>query len=89
MFISPAPAQRLCFRRIIFVAGIFDVSGNMNTFLDGRPVSWKYSMSISAPAPDVQPVSKMPDLFAIFRFYFYAILFFIVGFDVSVVMDSK
>jgi hypothetical protein len=39
--------------------------------------------------PDVQPVSKMPDWFAIFRFHFSLILFFTVGFDVSVVMDSK
>jgi hypothetical protein len=77
---SPVPAQRLCFRRINFVAGIFDAPGNMNTFSDGRPVSWKNSMSILAPAPDVQPVSKMPDLFAIFCFHFSAVLFFTVGF---------
>ena len=76
----PAPTQRLCFRRISFVAGIFDASGHMNTLSDGRPVSWKKSMFISAPAPDVQPVSKMPDLFAIFCFHFSAVLFFTVGF---------
>ena len=46
-------------------------------------------MSISAPAPDVQPVSKMPVLLAIFLFHFAVILFFVVGFDVSVVMDRK
>jgi hypothetical protein len=89
MFISPAPAQRLCFRRIIFIASIYDLSGNMNIFLDGRPVSWKESISISAPAPEVQPVSKMPDLFAIFRFHFIVILFFTIGFGISVVMDSR
>jgi hypothetical protein len=74
---------------MIFVADIFDVSGSMNTFLDRRPVSWKNSMSLSAPAPDVQPVSKMPDLFAIFRFHFSVILFFTVGFDISAVTDSN
>ena len=63
--------------------------GSMNTFLDGRPVSWKYSMSVSAPAPDVQPVSKMPVLLAIFLFHFSAILFFVVGFDLVVVMERK
>ena len=89
MFISPAPAQRLCFKRIIFVAGILVLSGNINIFLEGRPVSMNNSMSISAPAPEVQPVSKMPVLLAIFLFHFSAILFFTVGFDVSVVMDSK
>jgi hypothetical protein len=89
MFISPAPVQRLCFKRIIFVASIFVLSGSMNTFLDGRPVSWNNSISISAPAPEVQPVSKMPVLLAIFLFHFSAILFITVVFDVSVVMDSK
>ena len=83
MFMSPVPARRLCFRRICFVAGIFDASGNMNTFSDRRPVSWKKFMSISAPAPDVQPVSKMPDLFDIFHFHLSAVLFFTVGFDDS------
>ncbi len=33
-----APAQRLCLSCIFFVAVIFDLSGSMNTFLDGRPV---------------------------------------------------
>ena len=89
MFISPAPARRSCFKRIIFVAGIFVLSGSMNTFFDGRPVSWNNSISISVPAPEVQPVSKMPVLLAIFLFHFSAILFFVVGFDVSVVMDRK
>ena len=46
-------------------------------------------MSISAPAPDVQLVSKMPNLFAIFHFHFSVILFFTGGFDISVVMDSR
>jgi hypothetical protein len=46
-------------------------------------------MSVSAPAPDVQPVSKMPVLLAIFLFHFSAILFFVVGFDLVVVVDGK
>jgi hypothetical protein len=61
----------------------------MNTFLDGRPVSWKESMSISAPAPDVQPVSKMPDRFATFLFHFSVILFFTVGFVCSVTIANE
>ena len=89
MFILPALAQRLCFRRMIFVAGVFNLSGNMYIFLNGRPVSWKESMSISASAPKVQPVFKMPDLFAIFGFHFSVIIFFTVGFNISVVMDSR
>jgi hypothetical protein len=89
MFISPAPARRLCFKRIVFVAGIFVLSGSMKTFFDGRPVSWNNSMSITAPAPEVQPVSKMPVLLAVFLFHFSDILFFVVGFDVSVVMGRK
>ena len=71
----PAPAHSLCFSCIVFVAFIFVLSGSMNTLLDGRPVSWKQSMSFSAPAPDVQPASKMPVRFAIFCFHFSAILF--------------
>jgi hypothetical protein len=46
-------------------------------------------MSISGPAPEVQPVSKMPDWFAIFLFHFSVILFFTVGSDMSLVMDSR
>ncbi len=79
MFILPAPAHSLCFSCIVLVAFIFVLFGSMNTLLDGRPVSWKQSMSFSAPAPDVQPVSKMPVRFAIFCFHFSVILFFTFG----------
>jgi len=64
---------------MIFVADIFDVSGDMNNFLDGRPVSWKRC------AASVQDA----DLFAIFRFRFSVILFFTGAFYISVVMASR
>jgi hypothetical protein len=58
MFILPAPAQRLCFSHIVFVVLTFNLSGSMNTFTDGKPVSWKQSMSFSAPMPKVHPSPK-------------------------------
>jgi hypothetical protein len=70
-----ALGRRLCFNRIFFDALILVLSGSMNTFSDGRPVPWKQSASCSAPTPDVQPVSSIPDWFLIFCFHFAAILF--------------
>ncbi len=89
MFILPALAQRLCFSCICFVALIFDLSGSMQTFLDGKPVSWKQSMSFLAPVPEVQPVSKMPDRFATFCFHFSVILFLTFDFIMSAKIDSR
>jgi hypothetical protein len=68
---------------------ILVLSGSMNTLLDGRPVSWKQSISFSAPAPDVQPVSKMPVRFAIFCFHFSAILFFTFGLVMSDKINNR
>ncbi len=70
MFISLALGHRSCFNHILFVALILVLSGSMNTFLDGRPVSWKQSELCLAPAPNVQPVDSIPDLFFNFLFHF-------------------
>jgi hypothetical protein len=77
MFILLALGRRLCFNRILFVALIFVMSRSMNTFSDGRPVSWKQSSLCLAPTTNVQPVSSIPDLFFDFLFYFAAVLFYI------------
>ncbi len=59
---------------ILFVALIFVLSGSMNTFSDGRLVSWKQSASCLAHVPNVQPVSSIPGLFFNFLFHFAAIV---------------
>jgi hypothetical protein len=78
ILISPAPAQRLCFSCIVFMAFIFVLSGRINVSLDWRPVSWKQSTSFSAPAPDVHPVSKnaRPVCYFTLPFFCYFVLVF-------------
>jgi hypothetical protein len=89
MLISLASHQRLCFSRILLVAFIFVLSGSMNTFLDGRLVLWKQSALCLAPAPNVQPMSRIPDLFFSFLFHFAAILFCHLGACKSVTADKR
>ncbi len=58
-FISLAPSCSLCFSSIFLITLIFDLSGSMNTLVDGRPVFSMASMSRLATAPDVAPVSMI------------------------------
>ncbi len=60
MFISLAAGRSLCFRCIFFVALFVRLSGNMNVFFDGLPVSSKASSFSSGAALDVAPVSRIP-----------------------------
>ncbi len=77
-FISLAPSRSLCFKSIFYVALIliFDLSGSMNTLVEGWPEFSKALMSRLAVAPDVAPVPMIPVWrFEFFCAHFAAILF--------------
>ncbi len=86
IFISLAPSRNLFFISIFLVARILDLSGSMNTFADGWPVSSIALVSCLAATPDVAPVSMIPICwFATFHAHFAAILFCWIGDAVVIV----
>jgi hypothetical protein len=64
MLTSRAPARISYFRSIFFVMRWVRLSGSMKILLDICPESSKLPSSSTGAAPDVAPLSKMPDFCA-------------------------